>query len=67
MNDTSLLFVDPPDLSDENAHEMLNFLNDIVTAFEQHYRHQLLRYQPTDLPEHQLWDSFDFDDKTPPF
>ena len=67
MNDTSLLFVDPPNLSDENAHEMLNFLNDIVNAFEQHYRHQLLRYQPTDQPDNQRPELDDFDDETPPF
>ena len=44
MNLQSLLFVDPPDLSDETASEMLDFLYELTTAFENHYAAQLLRY-----------------------
>ena len=44
MNHPSLLFVDPPELSDKTASEMLDFLYELTTAFENHYAAQLRRY-----------------------
>ena len=40
----SLLFVDPPELSDQTASEILDFLYQLSTAFENHYADQLRRY-----------------------
>lgn len=44
MNSQSLLFVEPPELSDKTASEMLDFLYELTTAFENHYVAQLRRY-----------------------
>ena len=52
MNLQSLLFVDPPDLSDETASEILDFLYELTVAFENHYGHQLRRYYQSTGPEH---------------
>ena len=41
MNRHSLLFVEPPELSDETASEMLDFLYELINAFENQYREQL--------------------------
>jgi hypothetical protein len=43
----SLLFVDPPELSDQTASEILDFLYQLSTAFENHYADQLRRYYQT--------------------
>jgi len=58
--------IEPPRLSDEAASQLLEFLYDILTAFENHYGHQLRRYQePDELAQYDLFDS---DDKeNPPF
>jgi hypothetical protein len=40
----TLLFVDPPELSDQTASEILDFLYQLSTAFENHYADQLRRY-----------------------
>ena len=57
----SLLFVDPPELSDQTASEILDFLYQLSTAFENHYADQLRRYYQsleTDPPQQQnLFDS----------
>jgi hypothetical protein len=40
----SLLFLDPPDLSDEAASEMLDFLYQVTAAFESQYIEQIKRH-----------------------
>ena len=66
MNLPSLLFVDPPDLSDETASEMLDFLYELTTAFENHYAAQLRRYyQEGDRSQPDLFE--DFNDELPTF
>ena len=66
MNLQSLLFVDPPDLSDETASEILDFLYEFTTAFENHYAAQLRRYyQEGDRSQPDLFE--DFNDELPPF
>ena len=66
MNLQSLLFVDPPDLSDETASEILDFLYELTTAFENHYAAQLRRYyQEGDRSQPDLFE--DFNDELPTF
>jgi len=66
MNHHSLLFVDPPDLSDETASEILDFLYELTTAFENHYAAQLRRYyQEGDRSQPDLFE--DFNDELPTF
>ena len=60
MNLHSLLFVYPPDLSDKSASEMLDFLYELTTAFENHYAAQLRRYTlDDDRSQQNLFDNFD--------
>jgi len=66
MNLQSLLFVDPPDLSDKSATEMLDFLYELTTAFENHYAAQLrLHYQEIDRSQQDLFE--EFNDELPYF
>ena len=66
MNLQSLLFVDPPDLSDKTASEMLDLLYELTTAFENHYAAQLRRYyQEGDRSQPDLFE--DFNDELPTF
>jgi hypothetical protein len=66
MNLQSLLFVDPPDLSDKTASEMLDFLYELTTAFENHYAAQLrLHYQEIDRSQQDLFE--EFNDELPYF
>ena len=66
MNLHAPLFVDPPDLSDESATEMLDFLYELTTAFENHYAAQLRRYTLEDnRPQQNLFDNFN--DELPTF
>ncbi len=66
METRSMLFVDPPDLSDESASDMLDFLYEITTAFENHYGAQLRRYyQEDDRAQRDLFE--DFNDELPTF
>lgn len=66
MNPQSLLLADPPELSDQAASEMLDFLYELINAFENYYADQLRRYhQPTEPPEPDLFEGFD--DELPPF
>ncbi len=69
MNPQSLLFVEPPELSDKTASEMLDFLYQLTTAFENHYAAQLRRYyQQVDQSQADLLaDSGDFNDELPDF
>lgn len=60
-----MLLVDPPDVSDEAASEILNFLYELVNAVENHYASQLRRvHEPSISP---LPSPVDFDDELPPF
>ncbi len=66
MNHPSLLFVDPPELSDKTASEMLDFLYELTTAFENHYATQLRRYyQEGDRAQQNLFE--EFNDELPTF
>ena len=66
MNPHSLLFVDPPDLSDQSASEMLDYLYELTAAFENHYFAQLRRYyQENDRSQPDLFE--DFNDELPTF
>ncbi len=66
MNPQSLLFVDAPDLSDQSASEMLDFLYELTTGFENHYAAQLRRYyQEDDRSQPDLFE--DFNDELPTF
>ncbi len=65
MNTPSLRLADPPELADETASEMLQFLYQLLTAFENQYANQLRRYHQPTVPQEP--DSFeDFDDELPP-
>ena len=44
MPPQSLLFVEPPELSDKTATDVLDFLYQLTNAFENHYAAQLQRY-----------------------
>ena len=66
MNHPSLLFVDPPELADKTASEMLDFLYELTTAFENHYAAQLRRYyQDGDRSQQDLLE--DLNDELPTF
>ena len=66
MNLQSLLFLEPPDLSDKTATEMLDFLYQLTTAFENHYAAQLRRYyRQGDRSQADLFE--DFNDEMPTF
>jgi hypothetical protein len=67
MNPMSLMFVDPPQLTDEAAAEVLDFLFELTNAFENHYFEQLRRYyRSNELPHSEDWIP-DFDDDLPTF
>ncbi len=66
MNTPLLMLVDPPELSTESASEMLDFLYQLVNAFENQYSDQLRQcYHAAELPEPDPVD--DFDDELPTF
>ena len=66
MDTPSLMLVEPPELNDETASEMLDFLYQLVNAFENQYRNQLRRHhQSTELPQPDLFE--EFDDELPTF
>ena len=68
MDTQSLLFVNPPELSDKTASEMLDFLYALTTAFENHYAAQLLRYyREGDRSQQDLFEDVDFNDELPTF
>ena len=62
MNQESLMLIDPPQLSDEGAVEVVNFLHELTMAFENSYQHQLRRYHRTRQHQHDI-----FDDDMPEF
>lgn len=65
----SLLFLDPPDLSDEAASQMLDFLYDFTAAFESQYLAQIIRHdEPDREDEPPQSDLFEVPDhESPPF
>ncbi len=66
MNLQSLLFVEPPELSDKTASEMLDFLYQLINAFENHYAAQLRRYYTqNNRSQADLFE--DFNDELPRF
>ncbi len=66
MNSRSPFFAELPELSDEMASVILDFLHELTTAFENHYANQLRRYhQPGDASQPDLFE--DCDDNLPPF
>ncbi len=66
MNLQSLLFVEPPELSDKTASEMLDFLYQLINAFENHYAAQLWRYYTqNNRSQADLFE--DFNDELPRF
>ena len=66
MDTPSLMLVEPPELADETATEMLDFLYQLINAFENQYHNQLRRHhQSTELPQPDLFE--DFDDELPTF
>lgn len=60
-----MLLIDPPEVSDEAASEILNFLYELVNAFEDHYANQLRRYHETNTSPQP--NPIGFDDESPPF
>jgi FKBP-type peptidyl-prolyl cis-trans isomerase (trigger factor) len=66
MNTPSLMLVESPELDDETASEMLDFLYQLVNAFENQYGNQLRRHQQSaELPQPDLFE--EFDDELPNF
>jgi hypothetical protein len=66
MNMSSLMLVDSPELDDETASEMLDFLYQLVNAFENQYHNQLQRHhQSIEPPQPDLFE--EFDDELPTF
>ena len=65
----SLLFLDPPDLSDEAASQMLDFLYDVTAAFESQYLAQIIRHSENDVEgDPSQSDLFEVPDhESPPF
>jgi hypothetical protein len=60
------MLVDPPELSAESASEMLDFLYQLLNAFENQYANQLRQCaHSAALPEPDLVE--DFDDELPSF
>jgi len=66
MNTPLLMLVDPPELSAESASEMLDFLYQLLTAFENQYANQLRQYyHSAEPPEPDRVE--DFEDELPAF
>ena len=66
MRPQSLMLADPPELTDEGASEILDFLYELTDAFENQYAAQLRRYyQSSEPPQPDLFD--EFDDELPTF
>ena len=65
MTPPSLMLVEPPVVSDETSSEILNFLYELINAFENHYGSQLRRYhEPSTSPQP---DPLNLDGELPPF
>jgi hypothetical protein len=66
MNTPLLMLVDPPELSAESAAEMLDFLYQLLNAFENQYSNQLRQCYHSAEPEPDLVTDFD-EDELPTF
>lgn len=69
MTTPSLKLANPPELTDESASEMLEFLYQLLNAFENQYANHLRRYhRPTEPLHPDLFEDLDdLDDELPPF
>jgi len=68
MTIPSLRFTEPPEFTDEHIAQLLEFLNALAAALENHYGDQLYRYYQSlepHPPEPDLFD--DFGEDLPPF
>ena len=65
MTPKSLLLLDPPDLSDEAAGQMLDFLYDFTAAFESQYLAQIIRHDQMgsdeEPPQSELFEMPDYE------
>ena len=66
MDSPTLILTDLPELSDESAGQLLDFLYLFLNEFENRYRNQLQRYyqslavtDPLEPPEDDLFEGFD--------
>ena len=66
MDTPTLILTDLPELSDESAGQLHDFLNVFVTVFEERYYTQLHRYynlqtipEPREPPDDDLFEGFD--------
>ncbi len=66
MDSPTLILTDLPELSDESAGQLIEFLYAFVNAYENRYRDQLSRYyqslevpEPPEPPEDDLFVGFD--------
>lgn len=68
MEHTPLMLAAAPDLTDDAATEILDFLYDLTSAFENHYFAQLRRHQQSLVEDRNQPDLFEpFDDELPDF
>jgi len=67
MNPLSHLIIEPPALSDHSAKEMLDFLYQLIVAFENHYAIQLMHDHDSIEPPEPEYPFNDLDDDLPPF
>ena len=70
MESAPLILTDLPELTDESAAQLLDFLYTFVNEFENHYYPQLHRYyqsQEAEQPEPPQEDLFANFDEIPPF
>ncbi len=65
MDQRTLIFFTPPDLSDEAAAGCLDLLYEMTLAFEKHYADQLRRHYGSDASSQP--DLFDEEDEPLPF
>ena len=66
MDTPTLIVTDLPELSDESAGQLYDFLNAFVTAYEERYNTQLRRYyelqaipEPQEPPDDVWFEGFD--------
>lgn len=66
MTTPSLKLADPPEMTDESASETLEFLYQLLNAFENQYANQLRRFhRPPELPQPDLFEDLDDLDEQP--
>ena len=57
----------PPNLTDEGAHELMEFFQDFVLALENHYMHQLRRHLKSLDDEQNIRTRINWEDESYPF